>query len=309
MAERGGGRGHPHASGTPLAAGVAKTGPFAIIEDITGGEPCLGKRRTMELTSDITALSALLYIAIGFAVAVFGTLIGAGGGIIFVPLFLWMFDWPPTAIAGTSLAIVLFNAISASLAFNKQKKIKYDAAIPFAAATIPGAILGALWSGWFTGSSFRTAFGVLLLFISLVIVWKNTRKSAAKYDLTADPKDIRVNMPLGLAISFGIGFISSTFGIGGGVIQVPAMVGFLGFPPHIATATSQFVLAISSLIGVVSHQWEAHILWDYAILFGIGAIFGAQEGAKISKKIKGRSILFLLAGALMLVALRLIILG
>ena len=258
----------------------------------------------MEIFSGITLLSALLYVVIGFAVAVFGTLIGAGGGIIFVPLFLWMFDWPPTAIAGTSLAIVLFNAISASLAFKKQKKIKFDAAIPFAAATIPGSILGAMWSNWFTGSSFRTAFGLLLLFISLVIIWKNTRKSAAaKYDVDVDPKDVKVNMPLGLCISFGIGFISSTFGIGGGVIQVP------GFPPHIATATSQFVLAISSLIGVASHQWEQHILWGYAICFGIGAIFGAQEGAKISKKVKGRSILFLLAGALMLVALRLIFLS
>lgn len=264
----------------------------------------------MEIFSGITLLSALLYMVIGFAVAVFGTLIGAGGGIIFVPLFLWMFDWPPTAIAGTSLAIVLFNAISASLAFKKQKKIKFDAAIPFAAATIPGSILGAMWSNWFTGSSFRTAFGLLLLFISLVIIWKNTRKSAAaKYDVDVDPKDVKVNMPLGLCISFGIGFISSTFGIGGGVIQVPAMIGFLGFPPHIATATSQFVLAISSLIGVASHQWEQHILWGYAICFGIGAIFGAQEGAKISKKVKGRSILFLLAGALMLVALRLIFLS
>lgn len=124
-----------------------------------------------------------------------------------------------------------------------------------------------------------------------------------------DPKDVKVNIPLGIGVSFCIGFISSTFGIGGGVIQVPAMIGFLGFPPHIATATSQFVLAISSLIGVVSHQWEQHILWGYAICFGIGAIFGAQEGAKISKKVKGRSILFLLAGALMLVALRLIFLS
>lgn len=63
------------------------------------------------------------------------------------------------------------------------------------------------------------------------------------------------------------------------------------------------------MIGVASHQWAGHILWGPAILFGIGAVFGAQEGAKISKKVKGRSILFLLAGALMLVALRLIILS
>lgn len=262
----------------------------------------------MELFSQITAAQAALYIVIGFFVAAFGTLIGAGGGIIFVPLFMWMFDWEPQSIIGTSLAIVFFNALSGSLAYKKQKKIKFDAAIPFAAATVPGAILGAFWSNWFSGESFRTAFGVLLLFISCVIVWKNMKKSA-KADETVDPRDVKVNMPLGLLISFVIGFISSIFGIGGGVIHVPAMVGFLGFPAHIATATSHFVLAISSVIGVSSHQWEGHILWDYAILFGIGAIFGAQAGAKISKRVKARAILFLLAGALMLLALRLIFLS
>ena len=264
----------------------------------------------MELFTHISLLPALLYILLGTAVAAFGTLIGAGGGIIFVPLFMWMFDWPPQAIIGTSLTIVLFNAISGSVAYKKQKKIKFDAALPFAAATIPGAVLGAFWSNWFTGPAFRTAFGALLLFISCVIIWKNWKKPAAPAaaDMDARPEDVRVNMPLGLLISFVIGFISSIFGIGGGVIHVPAMIGFLGFPPHIATATSHFVLAISSLIGVVTHQWEHHILWGYAILFGIGAIGGAQIGAKISKHVKGRSILYLLAGALMLLALRLIFL-
>ncbi len=263
----------------------------------------------MELFSTISLFQAILYILIGAGVAAFGTLIGAGGGIIFVPLFMWMFDWPPQAIIGTSLAIVFFNALSGSFAYNKQKKIKFDAAIPFAAATVPGAILGAFWSNWFSGGTFRTAFGVLLLFISCVIIWKNTKKSSKAEDPNVDPKDVKVNMPLGLLVSFVIGFISSIFGIGGGVIHVPAMIGFLGFPPHIATATSHFVLAISSLIGVATHQWESHILWDYAILFGVGAIGGAQIGAKISKKTKGRSILFLLAGALILLSLRLIFLS
>lgn len=265
----------------------------------------------MELFSGITFFSAILYIILGMAVAAFGTLIGAGGGIIFVPLFMWIFDWPPQAIIGTSLAIVFFNALSGSFAYKKQKKIKFDAAFPFAAATIPGAVLGAFWSNWFTGPTFRTAFGVLLLFISCVIIWKNMKKKPAPAadEMAIRPEDVKVNMPLGIVISFVIGFISSIFGIGGGVIHVPAMIGFLGFPPHIATATSHFVLAISSLIGVISHQWEGHILWGYAILFGAGAILGAQIGAKISKRVKGSSILYLLAGALCLLALRLIFLS
>ncbi len=46
----------------------------------------------MNIFPGITASSAVLYRVIGFFVAAFGTLIGAGGGIIFVPLFPWMFN-------------------------------------------------------------------------------------------------------------------------------------------------------------------------------------------------------------------------
>lgn len=50
-----------------------------------------------------------------------------------------------------------------------------------------------------------------------------------------------------------VGFISSIFGIGGGIIHVPVMIYALAFPPHMATATSHFVLAVSSFMGVTSH--------------------------------------------------------
>lgn len=63
------------------------------------------------------------FIVLGIGVGAFGTLIGAGGGLIFVPVFLYLFtDWSPAMVVGTSLTIVMFNAMSASTAFIKQKK-------------------------------------------------------------------------------------------------------------------------------------------------------------------------------------------
>ena len=61
------------------------------------------------------------------------------------------------------------------------------------------------------------------------------------------------------------------------------------------------------MIGVITHQTQGHILYVPAICAGVGAIFGAQLGAKMSKKIKGRAILMLLAFALFLLAVRLIL--
>jgi uncharacterized membrane protein YfcA len=256
---------------------------------------------------DFSILQCVGFVVMGYFVAAFGTLVGAGGGIFFVPIFLYFFGWEPTLVIGTSLTVVMFNALSGSYAYIKQKKVLYRAAIAFSIATIPGAILGAIWSNNFNGVTFRFSFGVLLLLISLVIGFKNWNKNNKTPEVEIDKDQFRFNMAGGIGVSFIVGFISSIFGIGGGVIHVPAMVYLLGFPTHIATATSHFVLAISSMVGVASHFAQGHILYTPAFFAGIGAVFGAQLGAKISKRVKARVILMLLSIALFMLAARLII--
>ena len=65
--------------------------------------------------------------------------------------------------------------------------------------------------------------------------------------------DYNFNPLVGIAISFAVGYLSSFLGIGGGIIHVPALIYFLDFPVHIATATSHFILAIMALTGTVVH--------------------------------------------------------
>lgn len=249
----------------------------------------------------------IAYVVIGFFIAALGTLIGAGGGIIFVPLFLYLFpSWEPTTVIGTSLTIVMFNAISGTQAYVRQKKVYYSAAILFSIATFPGAIIGAIWSNHFNGSTFRLSFGLLLLFLSMVIAYKNITKKEERSVETLQVGEFSYNRVLGVAISIVVGFISSIFGIGGGVIHVPALIYLLGFPTHIATATSHFILSISTIVGVTVHYMEGHINLIVAGCCSLGAVFGAQAGARISRRTKPKAILIILSGALALLAIRLI---
>ncbi|HAK72430.1 MAG TPA: hypothetical protein DCP36_00610 [Sporomusaceae bacterium] len=248
--------------------------------------------------------SSLLFLAMGFSVGAFGTLIGVGGGVIFVPIFLLALHWTPQYAIGTSLTIVFLNALSGSIAYIRQKKVYYDAVVRFSLATIPGALAGGYLAEYFTGTSFRIAFGLLLAFFALIMFFR----SLPKQDTAEFDKDtFTYNRTAGVLLSVAIGFISSIFGIGGGFIHVPAMVYFLGFPTHIATATSHCVLAISSFFGVISHYLAHNILAEPALLIGFGAIVGAQFGARLSVKVKSRSILMLLALALLGLGLRLIL--
>ena len=257
----------------------------------------------------------LLFTLIGLGVGIFGTLVGIGGGLICVPLFIFaMTDggiWPyftaAPQIVGTSLFIVLLNALSGSLAYLRQRRVFMRAAIPFALATLPGAFFGSYIADTFNGPRLYLYFGAFQLSMSIIMYWNATHKP--RTDILEIPPDFKFNAALGIVSSMGVGFISSMFGIGGGVIHVPLLVYLLGFPVHIATATSQFILMISSAIGVVSHFYLSHIIWPPAIGIGLGATIGAQLGAKISRRTRSKVILVLLSCAMFALGVRLIFLS
>ena len=110
----------------------------------------------------------------------------------------------------------------------------------------------------------------------------------------------------GLGLSFVIGFLSSILGIGGGIIHVPAMVFLVDFSAHLATATSHFVLAITSPVGSVGNVAAGRILYIPAIAMSVGAIGGARLGAQLSRRVQGALIVRVLSLALVVVGLRLL---
>ncbi len=108
-------------------------------------------------------LTILSYVVLGFAVGTFGTLVGIGGGVILVPIFLLIMHWTPQHAIGTSLTVVFFNALSGSIAYIQQKRVYYDAAIRFSLATLPGAVAGSYLATYFAGRTFHIVFGIFLM--------------------------------------------------------------------------------------------------------------------------------------------------
>jgi uncharacterized membrane protein YfcA len=101
--------------------------------------------------------------------------------------------------------------------------------------------------------------------------------------------------------------IGSLLGIGGGVIHVPAMIYLMGFPVHVAMATSTFVLAITSLTAVLEYTRRDFVQWPLAAALGIGVIIGAQLGAAVSHRIHARWLVRLLTLAMVGLGIRMLI--
>src|SRR5512146_826950 len=93
--------------------------------------------------------TASLLVLLGVAVGGVGTLVGAGGGFLLTPVLLLVYPHdPPQTITAISLAAVWANSTSGSLAYARQRRIDYRSGLVFGAATLPGAVGGALVVGY-----------------------------------------------------------------------------------------------------------------------------------------------------------------
>lgn len=267
----------------------------------------------------------LWLVPLGFLVGSFGTLIGAGGGFILVPILLLIYpNKSPDTITSISLTVVFFNALSGSFAYSRMKRIDYKSGIIFAIATLPGSILGSVITSYVPRQLFNGIFGVILVIVSVFLIIR-TKKEIISNNITAkkgyvtrtvidiegNEHTFSYNPIIGVIVSVFVGFMSSFLGIGGGIIHVPVLVNILNYPVHIATATSHFVLAAMSFSGTVVHivngVLQSSIIQTVAL--SIGALFGAQLGAKFSKKIHGVAIIRSLAAALAIVGIRIFIMA
>lgn len=256
----------------------------------------------------------LLLAVIGLLTGTYGTMVGLGGGIILLPVLLFLFpDAPPEALTGISLSVVLINALSGTAAYARHGRIDYRSGALFAVATIPGTIIGVWLLRFVEMGLFSTLFGALLLAVSVLIILRpRTEPAGGITPQTAENKGgnplSRARRALGTGLSFVVGFIAGLLGIGGGIIHVPMMIYVLRFPLRVATATSQFILIFTTLTGVLTHLALGTSVsnWMIVVCLALGVIPGAQLGAHLSRRLRGTVIIRLLALALIILGVRLI---
>jgi uncharacterized protein len=245
---------------------------------------------------------------LGLMVGAFGTLVGAGGGAVMVPVLLVLLPREtPATVTAISLAAVFFNAYSGTVTYMRMGRVDYRLGTLFTLASLPGAILGVLVVRQMPRDLFDPLFGVLLLIIGAFLLANPLGSSApdGSYAVVAVSDRRALNGTIGSAY---IAVLSSLMGIGGGIIHVPFLIRVLKMPAHNATATSHFVLTFVALTATITHvaMGEFNRGLEQTMYLAVGVMMGAPVGAAISTRLKGSLIVRLLAIALCLVGLRLL---
>jgi uncharacterized protein len=109
------------------------------------------------------------------------------------------------------------------------------------------------------------------------------------------------------AVGVVAGVFAAMFGVGGGIIVVPALIALLRFEPREATGTSLLAIGITACFAVVAYMVVGHVEWAEAALIGLPAVLGALAGTWVQRRISSQVLMLLFAGFILAVAVRLLL--
>jgi uncharacterized membrane protein YfcA len=256
-------------------------------------------------------LGGLLSVIFAFFVGIISSALGVGGGFITTPSLIILGIGEAFAI-GTVLFMIIFTALSSTIAYSRQKGLtEYRTGLLIATTTILGSISGSITSSILAVEDpqlFRIVFAVCLFPIAIKMIFYP--KERKKVDAIIEEIEHDEIIFLGferrelLSTAFGLiaGFSSGLLGIGGGVVMTPILVIVGKMPMHKAVATSMFIMIFTSIAGAGVKLTNGQVHPDLALFLIIGIIIGAQVGARLVKRVNTIA-LQKIFGIMMIVAL------
>jgi uncharacterized protein len=222
----------------------------------------------------------LLLIIGGLFSGILAGFLGIGGGTILVPIQIALGYPAITAVATSSLAIVI-TAISGSIQNWRMGYLSFNRVIALGFPAIITAQLGVEIAARIPSYMLLTTFGLLLL---LNIYLVELRKRLAQKQ--GQNQEQNFNPFLARVFTGGVaGILAGTFGVGGGVIMVPLQILLLGEAIKVAIQTSLGVIIITAISATIGHAAKGNILWIEGIILGLGGLIGAQISTRFLPKL------------------------
>jgi uncharacterized protein len=221
-----------------------------------------------------------VYIPVGFCGAILGNISAVGGGIVFIPVIIFLFHLPPVTALKIALASQSWGMTSGAIGW-LQKKVVSLRALKY---TVPGLLLGSSIGSLVIHPSallVKLLFGPvsILLGVLTIVLSVKARKSAVRMEI---PQSAAV--PL-LITSFVGGLITGWIAIGEGELVAALLMLVYGVNVPTCIGLGVLLLSINSIFLTIIHQfWLGGIPWDIAAFTGLGCVFGARLAPYLSRR-------------------------
>jgi uncharacterized membrane protein YfcA len=264
-------------------------------------------------------MELLAVIATGVIVGLALGLTGGGGSILAVPLLIYVVGLAPAAAVPVSLAAVGLVALVGTVQAARARLPVWSAAAAFAVGGTLAAPAGLAIAARLEERFLLLGFAGLALVVGGLMAWRSVRRpdeSAAVRALPApvdsggacrlaDDGRLRFSAPCAAVLAaagVGTGLLSGLFGVGGGFVIVPVLMGVTQMGIHRAVATSLAVLVAIGLGGTVAALLAGTLLWPVLLPFVFGGAAGMVAGRLLAARLAGPLLQRLFAAAIVLVA-------
>lgn len=255
------------------------------------------------------------------AAAIVGSMLGLGGGVFLVPIFTLFFGVDQKLAIGASAVAVVTNSVVGSSVHLRSRFTNLRLAMLLQVTMATGATIGAVLGVWAPERAVNVVFGLVLLYAASSMLLKRT--SAAPDEAIPDTWGLRGSyidpatkllvsyvprrVATGLGISAFAGGLSGMLGVGGGVIQVPAMNLLMRVPVKAAAGTSSFMVGITAIATAFVYYAEAKIDPTVVVPAMIGIFIGSQAGSRLTRRLKAQNLVMLFVAILFYLGLSLLL--
>lgn len=223
-------------------------------------------------------------------------LIGGGGSILTVPVFVYILGVDPILATAYSLFVVGVSAAVGAFRNAQKGMVDFRTGIVFA---IPAFIAVFLTRKFLVPAIPEHLFNLgdleitreigIMVFFGLIMLAASYSMIKGRKEEEGE-KEIHYNYPMILLEGSVVGVLTGIVGAGGGFLIIPALVLLAGLPMKRAVATSLMIISVKSLIGFLGDVQTMPIEWPFLLVFTAISVVGIFLGIFLNKFIDGRKL-------------------
>lgn len=226
----------------------------------------------------VTAVVAGLLIGL-----VVGAL-GAGGGILSVPVLTYVLGQPAHDAAAGSLVIVGLTAAASLWPAAHDHRVRWRDGLLFGALSTIGSAVGSRIAVRLDEVLLTRMFSILLLVIGIIMMRRGLR--AGRPDAAGQEGRGRPGAGVVVLAATWTGLLTGFFGVGGGFIVVPMLVLALGFTIKEASGTSLVVMIMAASAGLLARVGTGvSVQWPVVLAVAVASMCGGMAGGPLTRRV------------------------
>lgn len=232
-------------------------------------------------------------LVVGLLAGILAGMFGVGGGFLMVPLYVLWMGLDQRRSHATSLAAVLPIAVAGAIGYSTSGHVDWHAVAALLVGSVFGALYGVKLLGQVSLKFLQLGFAGLLYLSAMRLIW-----SSSPHQLLEGP----AAMIFLVMVGFFAGVMSGLFGVGGGIVMVPALIIASGMDSLTARGTSLAVIVGSAISGTFANYRKGNIDVPFALLTGLAGVPATFVGVFLSQQVPQRLALILFSFILIAIA-------